>query len=57
MVFIRLFVIINFRNMHLLINLATSRISIFIYIYIYIYIFVALVDDKEFVCINCIKHY
>ena len=55
MVFIRLFVIINFRNMHLLINLATSRISRFIYIYIYI--FVALVDDKEFVCINCIKHY
>ena len=55
MLFIRLFVIINFRNMHLLIHLATSRISRFIYIYIYI--FVALFDDKEFVCINCIKHY
>ena len=39
--FNRLFVILNFRNMHLSIILATSGISRFIYI------FPALVDDKE----------
>ena len=51
MLFIRLFVIINFRNMHLSIISATLGISRFIYI------FVALVDDREFVYINCIEHY
>ena len=42
MLFIRLFVIINFRYMYLSIISATFRISRFIYIF-----FVALVDDKE----------
>ena len=51
MLFIRLFVIINFRNMHLSIISATSGISRFIYIV------VALIDDREFVCINSIEHY
>jgi len=51
MLFIRLFVVINFRNIHLLIISTTSGISRFIYI------FVALVDDREFVCVNCIEHY
>ena len=51
MLFIRLFVIIIFRNMHLSIISVTSGISRFIYI------FVALVDDREFVCINYIEHY